>query len=141
MKEYEEFVDVSATAHGFQGYWDLPLHQPCCANSNYLRPLKVGLPQMWDPEFGNYLRAISGKDPINQDHNSGNPLGMAVAQFSALEGRRTTASDALLHSPPTNLTIMTNSAVTKIIFDQDSRRAVGVEASGKKCSVSSKNPQ
>ena len=102
------------------------------------RPLKVGLPQMWDPEFGDYLSAISVNDPINQDHNSGNPLGMAVSQVSARDGRRTTASDALLHSPPTNLTIMTNSPVAKIIFDQNSQKAVGVEASGKKCSASSK---
>ena len=104
------------------------------------RPVKVGLPQMWDPEFGNYLRAISVKDPINLDNNSGNPLGMAISQVSALDGRRTTASDALLHSPPTNLTIMTNTAVAKIIMNQNSQRAVGVETLGEKCSVSSETP-
>lgn len=98
-----------------------------------IRPVKVGLPQMWDPKFANYLRAVSAKDPVNMDCNSGNPVGMAVCQVSALDGRRTTASDALLHSPPTNLTIMTNSPVEKIIFDQGSPRAIGVEVLGKKC--------
>ena len=103
-----------------------------------VRPLKVGLPQMWDPEFGHYLRGISAKDSINMDHNSGNPLGMAICQVSALDGRRTTASDALLHSPPANLKIMTNSAVDRIIFDRSSPKAIGVELSGKKCSASGK---
>ncbi|CAF9922341.1 MAG: hypothetical protein HETSPECPRED_005044 [Heterodermia speciosa] len=114
VEEYQAFVNAPATAHGFQG------------------PLKVGLPQIWDAEFGNYLRAISANDAINLDHNSGNPLGMAVCQVSALDGRRTTASDAFLHSPPTNLTIMTNSPVAKILFDQNSLKAVGVETSEKK---------
>ena len=63
---------------------------------------------------------------------------MAIAQFSALNGRRTTASDALLHDPPANLTIMTNSAVDRIVFDSSSQKAIGVESSGKQCPVSTR---
>ena len=138
MEEYQDYVNVSATAHGFQGYWDSA--HISRAMLIQIRPLKVGLPQIWDAEFGNYLRAISANDAINLDHNSGNPLGMAVCQVSALDGRRTTASDAFLYSPPTNLTIMTNSPVAKIVFDQGSLKAVGVETSEKKCPVSSNTP-
>lgn len=57
---------------------------------------------------------------------------MAVCQISALNGRRTTASGAFLPASavPTNLTILTDTAVERILFDN--RKAVGVEIAGKK---------
>ena len=69
--------------------------------------------------------------PVNRDHNSGDPLGMAVCQVSATEGHRVTASGALLANPPSNLTIMTGSTVERIILDREDLKATGVEIAGK----------
>ena len=57
-------------------------------------------------------------------------FGMSVCQVSALDGRRTTASDAFLSAAPANLTIVTDAAVERILFE--SQKAVGVEIPGKK---------
>lgn len=72
---------------------------------------------------------------MNLDHNSGDPLGMAVCQVSAREGHRTTASGSLLANPPSNLTIMTGSAVERIILDREDLKATGVEIAGKTCLI------
>ena len=55
---------------------------------------------------------------------------MSVCQISALNGRRITASDAFLSASPTNLTILTNTTVKRILFND--QNAVGVEIAGKK---------
>ena len=79
---------------------------------------------MWDPGFGEYLDIVTARYTKNLDHNSGNPIGMSVGQACALDGRRITASDAFLSAAPANLTIITDAAVEKILFE--GRRAVGV---------------
>ena len=96
------------------------------------RPLQIGLPNVWDKGFGEYLRTVSAKYPLNLDHNSGNPLGMAVCQVSAHDGRRITASKAFLSDPPSNLSVITKSVVQRVIFDESSHRAIGVATPEKK---------
>ena len=49
---------------------------------------------------------------------------MSVGQICALDGRRITASDAFLSAAPANLTIITNAAVEKILFE--GQKAIGV---------------
>ena len=85
---------------------------------------------MWDREFADYFEIVTAKYTKNLDHNSGDPIGMSVCQISALNGRRTTASDAFISEVPANLTVMTDTAVEKILFD--GQKAVGVEITGKK---------
>ena len=97
------------------------------------RPLKVGLPHMWDREFADYFEMVTAKFTKNLDHNSGDPIGMSVCQISALNGRRTTASGAFLSAVPANLTIMTDTAVERILFD--GKKAMGVDIAGKKSRV------
>ena len=97
------------------------------------RPLQIGVPHIWDEGFGEYLKTVSAKYPLNFDHNSGDPLGMAVSQVSAHNGRRTTAAKALLSDPPSNLSIIMRSVVQRVIFDETGRRALGVATSEKKC--------
>ena len=53
---------------------------------------------------------------------------MSVCQISALNGRRTTASGAFLSAIPTNLTVLTNTTVERVLFHD--RNAVGVEIAG-----------
>ncbi|KAL8936667.1 MAG: hypothetical protein Q9211_004071 [Gyalolechia sp. 1 TL-2023] len=108
---YKAFVDISDSLHGSNG------------------PLHIGLPNVWDDEFGKYLNTLGAKYPLNPDHNSGDPLGMAVCQVSAHDGCRTTASQALLSDPPANLSIMTKCVVEKILFDGNGHKAIGVETS------------
>lgn len=96
------------------------------------RPLNIGFPHVWDERLGDYLRVVGAKHPLNPDHNSGDPLGMAVCQVSALGGYRTTASRALLSDPPANLSIMTESVVEKVLVDAVGQKAIGVQTSGAK---------
>lgn len=84
---------------------------------------------MWDPGFGEYLDIVTARYTKNLDHNSGNPIGMSVGQACALDGRRVTASDAFLSAAPANLTIITDAAVEKILFE--GQKAVGVRVPGK----------
>lgn len=77
--------------------------------------------------------------PLNEDVNSGNPIGMGMGTVSITpDGRRLTAADAYLKHVPTNLTTQENSPVSRVIFEN--KRAVGLETvSGKiykaKCEV------
>ncbi|KAL8934422.1 MAG: hypothetical protein Q9216_005922 [Gyalolechia sp. 2 TL-2023] len=115
---YKHYVEISDSVHGSNG------------------PLHVGLPNVWDEEFGKYLNTLGPDYALNPDHNSGDPLGMAVCQVSALDGCRTTASKALLSDPPANLSVVTRSAVEKILFDENGQRAVGVKTSQGKSWIS-----
>ncbi|KAI1215022.1 GMC oxidoreductase [Annulohypoxylon truncatum] len=67
--------------------------------------------------------------PLNPDHNSGNPIGMALGVNSSGKGVRSTAAD-LLTPTPENLTIITDAPVQRIILE--GKKAVGVESNGKK---------
>lgn len=93
-------------------------------------PINVGLTQKWDPSFGDFLKKAYTYHDKNLDHNSGQPLGISICQHSTYDGKRTTASTAHLADVPANLNIITNSAVTRILFED--RKAYGIEICGKK---------
>ena len=86
-------------------------------------PLDVGLTD-WESEFGDFLHDVCQFFPVNFDVNSGDPLGVNVCQVTARHGRRITASGAYLSDAPSNLTIITDVIVEKILFDHG--KAVGV---------------
>lgn len=88
------------------------------------REVDVGLATTWDPTLGDFLEKTYQYYPNNLDHNSGDPLGIAICQQSTHSGRRVTASGAFLSKPPSNLTILTKSAVSKVIFE--GRKAIWV---------------
>lgn len=69
--------------------------------------------------------------PRNPDHNSGDLLGVGISQVAAFEGRRATASAAFLSDVPSNLTIMTEAAVERVLFE--GRQAVGIKVADKIC--------
>ena len=72
--------------------------------------------------------------PKNLDYNSGNLVGVSVCQLSAHDGNRVAASEAYLKSIPPNLTIVTDTTITKILIQ--GKKAVGVETRGKQCNCS-----
>jgi choline dehydrogenase-like flavoprotein len=65
----------------------------------------------------------SGMD-VNVDINSGDPIGWGPCPSSAYDGIRSTSAD-MLSGAPENLTILTEAAVQRIIFD--GKIAIGVE--------------
>jgi len=90
----------------------------------------VGLTTAWDPTFGEFLEKTFQYYPKNLDHNSGNPLGIAVCQQGTHNGLRVTASGAFLNMRPPNLTVMTDTAITQSLFD--GKKAIGVAAGQQK---------
>ncbi|KKK21190.1 hypothetical protein P175DRAFT_0439084 [Aspergillus ochraceoroseus IBT 24754] len=90
--------------------------------------LRLGYAGEWEPDLPLVLEALNEAGlPLNLDHNSGNPIGMAVGINSAYSGVRTTAAD-LLRDAPENLTIIPASPVQRVILD--GKIAVGVESNG-----------
>lgn len=101
------------------------------------REVNVGLTTTWDPTFGDFLEKTYQHYPRNLDHNSGDPLGIAVCQQSTKNGRRVTASGAFLSTRPSNLQVMTNTAVTKVLIQDE--EAIGI-AIGERKSTCPRNP-
>ncbi|KAL2009579.1 hypothetical protein VTN00DRAFT_5386 [Thermoascus crustaceus] len=89
--------------------------------------MKISPPSQWEPETQIVMDALTELGhPINLDQNTGNPIGVAIGISSSSSGIRTTSSSAYLISKELlNLTIWTNSTVSKILFE--GKRAVGVE--------------
>ena len=85
----------------------------------------MGVTEVWDPGFDDFMKNAFHHHPKNMDHNSGNPIGISVCQLSAHGGNRVTASGAYLASTPSNLTIRVNSSVSRLIFE--GKKVVGVE--------------
>ncbi|KAH8677797.1 hypothetical protein BX600DRAFT_479390 [Xylariales sp. PMI_506] len=103
---------------------------PKAADHGTSGPLKVGYAAEWEHDLVPLLDTFEKAGfPLNPDHNSGNPLGMSVLISSANNGRRSTASD-LLTPMPENLTVVTSSTVQRVLLE--GKKAVGVEANGKK---------
>ncbi|KAL2161832.1 hypothetical protein VTH06DRAFT_7616 [Thermothelomyces fergusii] len=93
-------------------------------------PLRVGYAAECEADVVPLLDAFEQAGyPLNPDHNSGNPIGMSLLISSAHQGRRSTAQDLLVPCPE-NLTIVTEAPVQRVLLD--GKRAVGVEANGKR---------
>jgi choline dehydrogenase-like flavoprotein len=64
---------------------------------------------------------------MNLDINSGDPIGWGPSPSSAYNGVRSTSAD-MLSGAPGNLTVLTEAAVQRVIFD--GKTAIGVEVDG-----------
>ncbi|KAI0838808.1 GMC oxidoreductase [Hypoxylon sp. FL0890] len=93
-------------------------------------PLKLGYAAEWEEDFPELLDNFEQAGfPLNPDHNSGNPIGMAVLINSCYKGLRSTAAD-LVRPGPDNLTVLSSSPVQRVILE--GKKAIGVESNGKK---------
>jgi choline dehydrogenase-like flavoprotein len=93
--------------------------------------LHVGYAASWESDFASTLESLHQAGlPLNPDHNSGNPLGLAVMMNSAHKGIRSTSAD-LLPSSQDNLKIVTMAPVQRLCYQ--GKRVVGVESNGKQC--------
>ncbi|KAK7907983.1 FAD/NAD(P)-binding protein [Apiospora marii] len=84
----------------------------------------------WLPTTDDVFRAAEEVGlGINPDVNSGSPIGMGIGTACIHKGTRVTSASAYLSSPPSNLVVVTDALVEKIMFEQDV--AVGLKiASG-----------
>jgi choline dehydrogenase-like flavoprotein len=86
----------------------------------------------WMANVGDvFVAATQAGLPLNEDVNSGDPIGMGMGTVSITPaGRRLTAVDAYLQHVPSNLRIATNTTTRRVILEN--KRAIGVETvSGK----------
>ncbi|KAI1383045.1 putative GMC oxidoreductase [Hypoxylon trugodes] len=103
---------------------------PKAADHGSSGPLNVGYAPEWEEDLPEMLDAFQQAGfPLNQDHNSGNPLGMSVTINTLHNGLRSTAID-LITPTPDNLTIVSGSPVQRVLLD--GKKAIGVESNGKK---------
>ncbi|RVX65791.1 hypothetical protein B0A52_10322 [Exophiala mesophila] len=98
----DEFVRPIKQLHGYRG------------------PLDITLPTKRQWPVGMELVAEAARSygyPINPDQNSGESIGVGTVSTTTYNGRRTTSATAYLTNVPSNLTIWTNSEVTRILLD------------------------
>lgn len=80
----------------------------------------------WLPDVGDIFTAASqAGHRINSDVNNGDPIGTGMGSVSIAKGFRISSASAYLARPPSNLKIVVNTPVARLIFD--GLRAVGVE--------------
>ncbi|OQU95356.1 hypothetical protein CLAIMM_01577 [Cladophialophora immunda] len=125
MKELEDFRPQRPP--GFEQYAN-----PDPANHGVGGPLKVGFGDVMTPGVEMFFQACheTGID-FCPDNNSGNPVGVGLAQFNNAGGVRSYAANRFLDEETQqrlpNLQILTRTSVDKILFDDTTPRAVGVE--------------
>ncbi|KAH7132408.1 hypothetical protein B0J11DRAFT_521637 [Dendryphion nanum] len=72
-----------------------------------------------------FIAAEQSGHRMNHDINNGDPIGMGMGAVSISNGLRQTSATAYLYGPPSNISILTDAHVSRILFD--SHRAIGVE--------------
>lgn len=111
---YEHMAQVDPTNHGLGG------------------PIKLGFGHEMTPGVSTFVKACQ-EIGINicHDINSGNPVGVGLAQTNTRNGVRSYAANAYLdddfRARHPNLTIRTNTTVRRLVFE--GRRVVGVVVS------------
>lgn len=104
--DYKKYLNPKVTDHGTNG------------------PIHTGFPTIIE-QSAKDLMAIWAENgaELNPDHNSGDPIGLAMCVSTAYKGVRSTSADALKGAPE-NLHILTNTEVSRVIFD--GTKAIGV---------------
>ncbi|KAF1815472.1 alcohol oxidase [Eremomyces bilateralis CBS 781.70] len=110
----EKYVDFDGYSHGNNGSMDTMFASE--AEKNY-----VGIV---DAMIESGVQGLKG----NLDLNSGDPLGVGFIPSTAKQSYRTTAASSFLKDTPPNLTIKTNSQVSKIVLE--GKKVTGVVVNG-----------
>jgi hypothetical protein len=80
----------------------------------------------WLPDVGDIFTAAEQVGhKINHDVNNGDPIGMGMGSVCIAKGIRATSASAYLSRPPSNLRIVINAPVARVIFS--GKRASGVQ--------------
>lgn len=114
-EDKDGFVSLKDGAHGFSG------------------PLDITLPSRrnWPKGLDLIMKAAQKFGwPLNPDQNAGDLVGVGAATTTSHNGWRVTSATAYLNDLPNNITIWTNTYVSKLLFDEKtmstSLSAVGV---------------
>lgn len=87
-------------------------------------PIHIGMPSVWEPTLTQTMDIFAKAGfKLRPDLGDGTGLGLTVAPSSVYKGIRTTSADMLVGGP-SNLHIMTNSPIQKVVFD--GTKATGV---------------
>jgi choline dehydrogenase-like flavoprotein len=79
----------------------------------------------WLPDVGDiFIAAEQVGHGINADVNNGDPIGMGMGSVCIAKDVRATSSSAYLSQPPSNLKIIVNAPVARVLFEN--KRAIGV---------------
>ncbi|KAK9783377.1 hypothetical protein SCARD494_13196 [Seiridium cardinale] len=106
--EYRSHIKPKNEEHGIEGAID------------------VSYQEEWLPTTRDVFKAAQETGfGINPDVNNGNPIGMGIGTVCIYKGIRVTSSSAYLTDPPSNLKIITDAHIEKIILD--GKVAVGVQ--------------
>ncbi|KAK3324859.1 putative glucose-methanol-choline oxidoreductase [Apodospora peruviana] len=130
MKKIENFHDYTPTE--MKKY-----AQPNPGTHGTEGPVDATLSAEWDPTLPLILDAVKAYGlPLNPDISGDQCIGFGVPAGTVNGGLRVTAASAYLTDKQSNLDVVTDSPVTRVLFD--GLRAVGVEISGAKKYYSSK---
>lgn len=123
QRRYKRIESYFGSAKNVPAGYEKYLH-PKTQDHGHDGPIKVGFPAVWEPSLKEEMDIwIDNGVAPNLDHNSGDPIGLAVVASSAYKGVRSTAADALIGAP-SNLHIVTDSQVARILFD--GTKAIGI---------------
>lgn len=113
-----KWVSLKKEDHGFEG------------------PVPVEYPEVIERGFMDYMKAAGQVvSPLNPDVNSGDPIGLAFSAATARESVRWSANWTFIQDAPKNLDVVTDSQVSRVLFD--GKRAIGVHANGAECESAS----
>lgn len=114
-KDPDGFVSLKEGAHGFSGPLDITLPSRSNWSDGLDLMMKAALKFGW---------------PLNPDQNAGDLVGIGAVSTTTHKGFRTTSATAWLNDLPENITVWTNSTVTRLLFDENTKStaltAVGV---------------
>ena len=114
-QDKDRYVNLKEGVHGFSGPVDLSIPSRRQWVDGMDKVLKAALNHGW---------------PLNPDQNSGHLVGIGAVTTTSYDGYRVTSASAYLQNPPSNLVIWTESVVTKILFNTETKglrpKAVGV---------------
>ncbi|RDW84957.1 hypothetical protein BP6252_02547 [Coleophoma cylindrospora] len=101
------------------------------ANHGYDGPINVGTGKEALPGASDFIKAcMQAGIPLNTDHNSGNPIGVSVAQLNCPNAVRISSARAYLSEEfqkqhASQLSILCGAMCSRILFDAN--KAIGVE--------------
>ena len=125
-KRYEKYN--TSIAEKYYSYYrpDMSLHGDAGS-------LHIGMPAEWETPTTELMDAAEEAGlGIKLDLNDGQGFGLAACvATSTPDSRRSTAASAFLASVPHNLTILSDTLVTKVLFD--GARAIGVQTEQTTC--------
>lgn len=107
-----------------------PYVEPNPNNHGQSGPLQIGFAKNWEPAVKRMLdTSHEAGYSLNPDMNSGDPIGVGVAPSTAVQGLRSTAAD-FVSNPPSNLTILTDTPVHRLLFY--GKNCIGVDIGNSK---------